>query len=124
MTTIPEKVNFDILVVGAGPVGAGAALRAAESGARVGLIDRVRTGGTSTNTVCVPTRVLAVAARLLRDIRSAGLYGIEVSDPNLIWSQLVARVHDVVEEVHANKQTAAQIRASGGELFPRDLRSL
>lgn len=38
MRTIPEKVNFDVLVVGAGPAGARAALRAAELGARVGLI--------------------------------------------------------------------------------------
>jgi len=117
MITIPGENNFDLLVVGAGPAGARAALRAAELGARVGLIDRVRMGGTCTNTGCVPTRVLAVAARLLRDIRSAGLYGIEVPDPKLMWSRMVDRVHEVVEEVHANKQTAERIRASGGELF-------
>lgn len=74
-------------------------------------------GGTCTNTGCVPTRVLAVAARLLRDIRSAGLYGIEVPDPKLVWPRTLARVRKVVTEVHANKQTAERIRARGGELF-------
>ena len=117
MPTITEENRFDVLVVGAGPAGARAALRAAELGARVGLIDRVRMGGTCTNTGCVPTRVLAVTARLLRDIRTAGLYGIKVSDPELVWSRTQARVQEVVREVHANKKTAELIRASGGELF-------
>jgi len=117
MITILEKRSFDVLVVGAGPAGARAALRATELGARVGLIDRVRMGGTCTNTGCVPTRVLAVAARLLRDIRSAELYGVEVSDPKVVWSRTLARVHEVVEEVHANKQTAQRLRAGGGEIF-------
>ena len=117
LITIPEKKGFDVLVVGAGPSGARAALRAAELGARVGLIDRVRIGGTCTNTGCVPTRVLAVTARLLRDIRSAGLYGIEVSDPKLLWSRTLARVQEVVQEVLAKKQTEERILASGGHVF-------
>lgn len=117
MITKPEKGDFDVLVVGAGPAGERAAVRAVELGARVALIDRVRMGGTCTNTGCVPTRVLAVASRLLRDIRTAGLYGVELSDPKLVWSRTRAHVKEVVNEVQARKQTAQRIRAAGGELF-------
>ena len=58
--------HFDIVVIGAGPAGAAAALRAAELGAKVAVIEGDRTGGTCVNTGCVPTRVLAKAARMMR----------------------------------------------------------
>jgi pyruvate/2-oxoglutarate dehydrogenase complex dihydrolipoamide dehydrogenase (E3) component len=56
-----------VIVIGGGPAGATAALRARELGAEVTLVERGRMGGTCTNDGCVPTRVLAKAARLLRD---------------------------------------------------------
>ncbi|MGQ3199495.1 FAD-dependent oxidoreductase, partial [Microbacterium aurantiacum] len=68
--------QFDVAVVGAGPAGIAAALRAAELGASVVLIERAdHVGGTCVNTGCVPTRALAKAARLMREIRAAGAYG-------------------------------------------------
>ena len=56
----------DVIVIGGGPAGVTAALRARELGATVALVERGRLGGTCTNDGCVPTRVLAKAARLLR----------------------------------------------------------
>jgi hypothetical protein len=84
--------SYEVLVVGAGPAGTSAALRAAELGARVGLIEARRTGGTCVNTGCVPTRVLAKTARFVREVRAAGGYGIDVGDPVVDWSRTVARV--------------------------------
>lgn len=60
---------FDVIVVGGGPTGIAAAARARELGASVALIERNRLGGTCTNDGCVPTRVLAHAARLVREAR-------------------------------------------------------
>ncbi len=57
--------RFDLIVIGGGPAGTTAALRAAELGARVALVERDRPGGTCTDDGCAPTRVLAKAARLL-----------------------------------------------------------
>jgi pyruvate/2-oxoglutarate dehydrogenase complex dihydrolipoamide dehydrogenase (E3) component len=109
--------DFDVIVIGAGPAGASAALHASSLGARVALIDRERTGGTCTNTGCVPTRVLAVTARLLRDIRGAGAYGIQVSDPRLEWKRTVKRVQDVIQDVNANKNVIEKLERSGGKTF-------
>jgi pyruvate/2-oxoglutarate dehydrogenase complex dihydrolipoamide dehydrogenase (E3) component len=57
----------EVVVVGGGPAGVTAALRARELGAGVALVERGELGGTCTNDGCVPTRVLAHAARLVRD---------------------------------------------------------
>jgi glutathione reductase (NADPH) len=108
---------YDVLIVGAGPAGTMAALHACELGARVAVVDKDRTGGTCTNTGCVPTRVLAKTARTLRDIHDAGAYGIQVQPPTLLWAQTRERVRQVIAEVHANKHTSDNIRAAGGDLF-------
>ncbi len=63
---------FDVIVIGGGPAGVTAALRARELGADVAVLERGRLGGTCTNDGCVPTRVLAKAARLLRDAEQFG----------------------------------------------------
>jgi len=109
--------QYDVLVVGAGPAGTAAALHACELGARTAVVDRRRTGGTCTNTGCVPTRVLAITARLLRDIRGASVYGIDVGEPQVVWPRTRARVRQVIGEVHANKRTPDKIRRAGGDLF-------
>ncbi|HEY0604671.1 MAG TPA: NAD(P)/FAD-dependent oxidoreductase [Herpetosiphonaceae bacterium] len=109
--------SYDVLVIGAGPAGTMAALHACELGARVAVVEKRRTGGTCTNTGCVPTRVLAKTARTLRDIRSAGTYGIQVGEPSVVWAQTRERVKQVIEEVHGNKRVSDNIRAAGGDLF-------
>jgi glutathione reductase (NADPH) len=110
-------LEFNVVVVGAGPAGATAALRAAHLGARVALVDRRRTGGTCTNTGCVPTRVLAITARLLRDIRAAGTYGIVVGEPRLEWSRTVARAREVTSQINNVKRVQDKLLEAGGELY-------
>ena len=84
--TAPETAqaaaeHYDVAVIGAGPAGTAAALRAAELGACVVVLEAARVGGTCVNTGCVPTRVLAKTARLIREARSAGDYGIASARP-------------------------------------------
>ena len=61
-----EPDRYDVAVIGAGPAGTAAALRAVELGASVVVLEAGRVGGTCVNTGCVPTRVLAKTARLVR----------------------------------------------------------
>ncbi|MFZ0982861.1 MAG: FAD-dependent oxidoreductase, partial [Pseudolabrys sp.] len=68
----------DIIVFGAGPAGVLAALRAADLGARTILVTRAEFGGMAANDGPVPVRTLAHAARLIREARQLGQYGIGV----------------------------------------------
>ena len=100
--------SFDVIVVGGGPAGVTAALRARELGAGVALVERGLLGGTCTNDGCVPTRVLAKAARLARDAEQHPHYGLEGAPPTVDFARLLARAQGIVYRVHEKKQAPAQ----------------
>jgi pyruvate/2-oxoglutarate dehydrogenase complex dihydrolipoamide dehydrogenase (E3) component len=108
---------YDVLVLGGGPAGTTAALRARGLHASVALIERNRMGGTCTNDGCVPTRVLAKAARLLRDARQLQDYGIEVNAPRLDFPRLIQRTRNIVETIHAKKQLVSRLGQAGVEVW-------
>ncbi|MGH7844286.1 MAG: dihydrolipoyl dehydrogenase family protein [Candidatus Binatia bacterium] len=110
---------LDVIVIGAGPAGVVAALRAADLGAKTVLITRDEFGGMAANDGPVPVRTLAHAARLIREARQLGLYGISVGEPVLDYSQLLARVHDVVNDVRAHSAFRQQIDSVGVTVYER-----
>src|SRR5882762_129368 len=93
---------LDVIVIGAGPAGVVAALRAADLGAKTAMITRDEFGGMAANDGPVPVRTLAHAARLIREARQLSLYGISVREPVLDYSRLLARVRAVVNDARAH----------------------
>ena len=108
---------YDVLVIGGGPAGVTAALRARELGASVALVERGRLGGTCTNDGCVPTRVLAHAARLMRETAQHEAFGLLGERPQLDFGRLIAHTQQVVYRVHEKKQLVKHLETSGVELF-------
>src|SRR5215470_6870434 len=108
--TSPE---VDIIVIGAGPAGVLAALRAADLGARVTLVTKAEFGGMAGNDGSVPVRTLAHAARLIREARQLGRYGVTVSDPVLDYNRLLERVREVVADVCKHSLLRKQIESLG-----------
>ncbi|WP_167561266.1 NAD(P)/FAD-dependent oxidoreductase [Bradyrhizobium sp. AS23.2] len=104
---------IDVLVIGAGPAGVMAALRAADLGARTTLVSSAEFGGMAANDGPVPVRALAHASRLLRDARQLGQYGVTINEPSLDYSRLLARVQEIVRDVRTNSSLRMQIDALG-----------
>lgn len=102
-----------VIVIGAGPAGVMAALRAAELGAQTTLITTGEFGGMAANDGPVPVRTLAHAARLLRAIRQAEHYGLTTGGAALDYNRLLARVRDVVSEVRVHSTLRHEIDRLG-----------
>jgi pyruvate/2-oxoglutarate dehydrogenase complex dihydrolipoamide dehydrogenase (E3) component len=108
---------IDLIVVGGGPAGVTAALRARELGATVALVERDRLGGICTNDGCVPTRVLAKAARLVRDAEQYEAYGLSGERPAVDLATLISRAQDAVYRVHEKKQLLGNLREAGVTVY-------
>ena len=108
---------MDVVVMGAGPAGMVAALRAAELGAQTVLVTRGEVGGMAANDGPIPVRVLAHAARLLRNAGQLGRYGISVSEPILDYSRLLARTREVVHDVREHAARREQLENVGVTIY-------
>ncbi|CBZ03516.1 dihydrolipoyl dehydrogenase [Clostridium botulinum] len=86
-----------LVVIGGGPGGYVAAIRGAQLGAEVTLIEKEKLGGTCLNIGCIPTKVLLHSSELLNEIKEARTLGIEVNNEVKInWTQLQNRKNTVV----------------------------
>lgn len=96
-------MNYDVIVIGGGPGGYVAAIKAAQLGGRVALIEQEKTlGGVCLNWGCIPTKALLKNARVYKDILKGEIYGIEGINSNEIrinWSSMVARKDQVVKRL-------------------------
>ncbi|HEX7974090.1 MAG TPA: FAD-dependent oxidoreductase [Anaerolineales bacterium] len=108
---------YDVIVIGGGPAGVTAALRASELGASAALVERDHLGGTCTNDGCVPTRVLARAARLLRNAEQFSSYGLVGQAPELDLAKLLSSTQDIVYKIHEKKQLIHHLESSGVKLY-------
>ncbi len=109
-------VGYDLAVIGAGPGGFDAALRASERGLKVALIDKRDPGGTCLYSGCIPTKSLLASTKLITRINHAASLGLSPAKPGWDWNSLVQRKAKVVESLQKGMTEA--VKRAGIEWIP------
>ena len=95
---IAEK-QYDLVIIGAGPGGYHSAVRAAQYGARVALIEKNKLGGTCLNRGCIPTKALLASAHYIEKLQDAEEFGVELKGYTADFSKVVDRKNKIVNEL-------------------------
>ena len=91
--------DFDIVVIGAGPGGYPAAIRAAQLGASVAVVEKEQLGGTCLNWGCIPTKALIAAADTFVKIKHAEAFGITVKGATVDYAAMIGHKNKVVGQL-------------------------
>src|ERR1700733_8502866 len=89
--------QYDCVVIGSGPGGYVAAIRAAQLGMKTAVVEKDRVGGRCLNYACIPAKAVLRVADVLSEIREADDYGIKVSAPEVDFAAVMARRDKVVK---------------------------
>jgi dihydrolipoamide dehydrogenase len=100
-----DSRHFQVIVIGTGPGGYVAAIRAAQLGLSTAVVEKDELGGTCLNWGCIPTKAWIVSAHLLEQIRRAKDFGIEVGEPKVNWAWMLERKNRVVKQMTGGVKT-------------------
>ena len=89
--------SFDLIVIGSGPGGYVAAIRASQLGMNVGVVEMAELGGVCLNWGCIPTKALLKSAQVFEYIQHAQDYGINVKDASVDFDGMIKRSRGVAE---------------------------
>src|SRR5918995_1042062 len=117
--------EFDLLVLGAGSGGYACALRAAQLGLRVGLVERDVVGGTCLHRGCIPTKAILHAAEVADAARSGAQFGVHATIDKIDLAAVTAYAESVVGRLYKGLSRLVQSRgieviAGSGRLVPTD----
>ncbi|MBY8992642.1 MAG: dihydrolipoyl dehydrogenase [Candidatus Lokiarchaeota archaeon] len=91
--------QYDLVIIGAGPGGYHSAVRAAQYGAKVALIEKNKLGGTCLNRGCIPTKALLASAHFIEKLQRAEEFGVELKGYTTDFSKVVERKNKIVNEL-------------------------
>ena len=115
--------TYDCIVIGAGPGGYVAAIRAAQLGLRTAVVERDQLGGRCLNYACIPAKAVLRSADLLSEIREAGEFGIRVASVEVDYAAVQARRERVVGTLTGGvgslfKKNGVEVLAGEATLVP------
>ena len=111
---MPEA-SYDCIVIGSGPGGYVAAIRAAQLGMKTAVIEREFVGGRCLNVACIPAKAVLRVADVLTEVREAGDFGIKVGEPEIDYPAVMARREKVIKTLTGG--VAGLFKKNGIELI-------
>src|ERR687894_2202056 len=92
---MPEQ--YDCIVIGSGPGGYVAAIRAAQLGLKTAVVEKDKVGGRCLNYACIPAKAVLRVADVLQEIREAGEFGLKVGEPEVDFGAVTERRLKVIK---------------------------
>ncbi|MCE2790481.1 MAG: dihydrolipoyl dehydrogenase [Saprospiraceae bacterium] len=90
-------MQFDIIIIGSGPGGYVAAIRASQLGKKVAVVEKESLGGVCLNWGCIPTKALLKSAQVFNYINHAEEYGIKIGSPDADFPKMISRSRSVAD---------------------------
>ncbi len=95
---------YDVIVLGSGPGGYPAAIRASQLGKKVAIVERESLGGICLNWGCIPTKALLKSAQVYEYAKHAADYGVDVNDPKQNFDKIIKRSRGVADKMSKGVQ--------------------
>ncbi len=119
--------SFDLLILGAGSGGYACALRAAQLGLSVELVEQDKVGGTCLHRGCIPTKAMLHAAEVADSVRNGSQFGIHAAIDKIDLAGVVSYADSVVERIYKGvsglvKSRGITVVHGAGQLTPGDKR--
>lgn len=108
--------KFDVIVIGAGPGGYVAAIRAAKLGLSTAVVEDRRVGGTCLNRGCIPAKAMIHASSVYREAQEAGQFGISASDVSFDYEKILAYKEETTDKLCQGVE--GLLKANGVALIP------
>lgn len=120
--------QFDIIVLGGGPGGYVAAIKAAQLGAKTALVEKEKIGGVCLNVGCIPTKTLLRSAKVYEDLMNSEKFGIDILDKSSVsinWENLMKRKDSIVNKLTGGvkvllKQNGVEVYNGYGEAIDKN----
>jgi len=92
-----HSYNYDLVIIGSGPGGYVAAIRASQKGAKTAVVERDALGGICLNWGCIPTKALLKNAEIMHTLKRAGEFGFQFSDLSFDFKKVIKRSREVAD---------------------------
>ncbi len=97
--------KYDVAILGGGPGGYVAAIRASQLGLKVALVENEKVGGTCLHQGCIPSKAMLRSAEVFKQTKEAATYGVQVEEPTIDFSNVQRRKDSIIQGLYTGVQS-------------------